>query len=1116
MSFLPPVVMEIRANAAQFLSTQEKVAASAKTTAAATVAATQKAAAASRAASAEAAVAADKRIAADARAAEASRKAHDMQASSMGVMTQKQQAAYDKQATAAKQAANAAELAASKEVTAKAKASAAADAYAQAQAKAEEAAKRANSTFGKLAQSAQDHSQAWSTAGATLLGFGTAALVGVGMAVKSFADFDKQMSSVEAATHAAGSELSQLREAAIVAGADTSFSAKEAAQGIEELSKAGVKTKDVLSGGLAGSLNLAAAGSLGVAESAELAATAMTQFKLSGDKIPHLADLLAAGAGKAQGSVSDLGQALKQGGLVAASTGLSIEETTGGLAAFAKAGLIGSDAGTSFKTMLMALTPNSVAAATEMEKLGINAYNAQGEFIGLSGFAGNLKESMKTLSDEQRNASMKIIFGSDAVRAANILYENGAEGIAEWTKQVNDSGYAAQTASMKQNNLAGDIEKLGGSMDSVFLKSGSGANDVLRGIVQSTEDLIDSIGQIPTPTLNASLGLAGVAGGAALVVGGFLTLAPKVMDGVAAFKELNTKSDGSSRGLGKVAKAAGAATVALMAMQVAAAMFTEKEVTDAEEFGQAILKVSKAANSLDSTGLDQAFSDWDKVFGEERIGDINSFADAVKFASNPNDYEKFAKNFDGLNKVLGANVSPLGEVEERLKGLGDQMGSLARNGGTEAAAKSFNTLSREFEKNGKNAQDALDALPGYESALKGLATTAGVTLKPHELLVLASGRIPKVMQEAAASTEGFTDAVGKVHPISPELQESLEDAGVSAEGLATDLEKVLDGMLASGLATLNTRDATVKFNQSTEEARTALADLVKSNGDVSTSLNATGTDFNLTTESGQTLNAKFQDVMRSGIDLAQSVTGTGVDAQKQVQSAMQGTYDQMILAADGMGITGDKAIALTREVLKIPPGVDIKTWIDDYAKGRADALKGTLDGLDGRQISVGMTLTQFIEQKGSYVTEADLNGDTYRPGGSLKVPGLTGGYTGGAVASIMGMYDGGVIPGNPPSRPNVDNILALVNGKPLKVRSGEFLTNEKQTKANLPWLKAMNAGLNMNDVISSPMAGAPTAGHAGSSGPSVTSSVINNHISVQTNASAQHIAGEIGWELRTK
>ena len=86
-----------------------------------------------------------------------------------------------------------------------------------------------------------------------------------------------------------------------------------------------------MAAGLTGALSLAAAGSLEVAEAAEISASALTQFKLSGDKIPHLADLLAAGAGKAQGSVKDLGAALNQTGLVAASTGLSIEETTGGL-----------------------------------------------------------------------------------------------------------------------------------------------------------------------------------------------------------------------------------------------------------------------------------------------------------------------------------------------------------------------------------------------------------------------------------------------------------------------------------------------------------------------------------------------------------------------------------------------------------------------------------------------------------------------------------------------------------------------------------------------------------------------------------------------------------------
>ncbi|MDV3197460.1 MAG: phage tail tape measure protein, partial [Sweet potato little leaf phytoplasma] len=144
----------------------------------------------------------------------------------------------------------------------------------------------------------------------------------------------------------------------------------------------------------------------------------MTQFKLSGEDIPHIADLLAAGAGKAQGSVHDMGEALNQAGLVASQTGLSIEETTGGLAAFASAGLTGSDAGTSFKTMLAAMTPNSKEAAKAMEELGLSAFDANGEFIGLSEYAGVLQSSLSKMTDEQRIATMETIFGSDAILIA--------------------------------------------------------------------------------------------------------------------------------------------------------------------------------------------------------------------------------------------------------------------------------------------------------------------------------------------------------------------------------------------------------------------------------------------------------------------------------------------------------------------------------------------------------------------------------------------------------------------------------------------------------------------------------------------------------------------------
>ena len=222
----------------------------------------------------------------------------------------------------------------------------------------------------------------------TLALMGGAALAVAALAVRQFSSFSSAMSGVQAATQASTSDMSALREAALQAGADTKYSATEAAQGIEALGRAGVSTRNVLGGGLKGALDLAAAGQMQVKDAAELASIAMTQFNLSGKDVPHVADLLAAGAGKAMGEVSDLGMALKQGGLVASQFGLSIEETVGTLSAFASAGLLGSDAGTSFKTMLQHLADPSKESARLMQQLGIHAYDAQGKFVGLAGLAG--------------------------------------------------------------------------------------------------------------------------------------------------------------------------------------------------------------------------------------------------------------------------------------------------------------------------------------------------------------------------------------------------------------------------------------------------------------------------------------------------------------------------------------------------------------------------------------------------------------------------------------------------------------------------------------------------------------------------------------------------------
>lgn len=345
-------------------------------------------------------------------------------------------------------------------------------------------------------------------AGLAVAAFGVAA-------VKMAADFDQQMSTVQANTGATSAQMDQLRAAAIEAGASTVYSASDSADAINDLGKAGMSVTDILTGGLSGALNLAASDGMAVGDAAEYMANALSMFHLKGSQASQVADTLAAGAGKAVGNVSDFGEALNNCGAQANSFGMNVQETTGVLALFAQNGTIGAEAGTQLNSMLMKLAAPSAEASNTMRELGISAYDAQHHFVGMANFAGQLQKAEKNLTDEQRNQANATIFGSYAIKAANYLYEAGESGVNKWTKAVSESGYAAEQAAAKNNNLKGDLENLGGSMESLMISVGEGAQGPLRKMVQGLDTLVDSFAGLPSgvqQTLVVMASLAGVFG----------------------------------------------------------------------------------------------------------------------------------------------------------------------------------------------------------------------------------------------------------------------------------------------------------------------------------------------------------------------------------------------------------------------------------------------------------------------------------------------------------------------------------------------------------------------------------------------------------------------------
>jgi len=92
------------------------------------------------------------------------------------------------------------------------------------------AQKSAEDFASRTAAFAKDHEQNLDRVGKASMVMGGALLAGVTLAVKSFMEFDAAMSEVQSSTHETSANMELLRTAAIDAGADTSFSAKEAAK----------------------------------------------------------------------------------------------------------------------------------------------------------------------------------------------------------------------------------------------------------------------------------------------------------------------------------------------------------------------------------------------------------------------------------------------------------------------------------------------------------------------------------------------------------------------------------------------------------------------------------------------------------------------------------------------------------------------------------------------------------------------------------------------------------------------------------------------------------------------------------------------------------------------
>ena len=310
-------------------------------------------------------------------------------------------------------------------------------------------------------------------------------------AIKTGSDFEAQMSRVKAISGATGDEFKKLTDQAIKLGADTAFSAKEAAEGMENLASAGFSTAEIMEA-MPGMLDLAASSGEDLASSSDIAASTLRGFGFAASEAGHVADVLAKNAADTNAAVADKGEAMKYVAPVAHSMGIEMEEVAAAIGIMADSGIKGSQAGTTLRGALSRLAKPTKNMQDTMDELGLSFYDSNGKMKSLTEITAMLQDKMSGLTDQQKQQALVTLFGQESLSGMLALMDKGSDGIASLTASYKDcDGAAAEMAGTMQDNLKGAIEELGGSAETLGIVFYQSVSDSLKKTVNTASESIN-------------------------------------------------------------------------------------------------------------------------------------------------------------------------------------------------------------------------------------------------------------------------------------------------------------------------------------------------------------------------------------------------------------------------------------------------------------------------------------------------------------------------------------------------------------------------------------------------------------------------------------------------
>ena len=735
-----------------------------------------------------------------------------------------------------------------------------------------ETTKAMSPNIDKISKGFKDAGTAIEDAGKKLAPFSAAAAAGLGVAVKTTADFDEEMSKVGAISGATGEDFDALRAKAREMGSETKFSATEAAQGFEYMAMAGWKTGDMLDG-IEGILNLAAASGEDLGKTSDIVTDALTAMGYSAQDAGRLADVMAAASSNANTNVSMMGETFKYAAAVGGSYGYTMEDIALATGLMANAGIKGSQAGTAMRSIMTRLATDAGASSKKLgalgvltEKLGVAFYNTDGTMRPFRSVIEDVRKKWGKLTKEEQANYANTIAGKNAMTGWLAIMNSAEEDFDKLADAIdNSNGTAKGMADTMQDNLAGQLTILKSQLQEFAISIGDALMPAIRDVVSWFQGLVDKFNALSPKTkeMVAKIGVLVAALAPLLMVGG------KLVSGIGSIIGMVPKITTFLSGIGGPIALATAAVAGLVAVIV-------NWKTAEDEIFERRSKLTEEQEALKKK-VDEEAESWENV--------KKAREDAYKDIKTQTDKEK--ELWDALKKVVDEQGNVINGKENEAKVLIDQLnGALGTElelvdgqvKGYEDLAKNIDTVLAKKEAEALLAADQeayTEARNKRAEAEDAVADAQAEVAKQEEAVRQAEARLAVAMDESSKAARSYADDKGMTAEATHDWEDAISGAKTALDAEKKQLEDVKK-IQQTAEKTLDNYNATISNhgNLMKAVANGSVEDMRKAEKDL---LNDT-----LTAEAGtkESLQRQYEDRKKAYQDRLEILEKTGTEEAK--------------------------------------------------------------------------------------------------------------------------------------------------------------------------------------------------------------------------------------------